>query len=268
MPRGRFTWTPEEEAILREAYERAGAGNVGLAALAARLGRLQSNVSRKARTMGLTRKARPQPPEARRAISERAKAHLAVHPERWLNTKGVSPSPETREKLRAAAQRNVAAGTHPGLRPRSDETRAKQSANMTRRLMAGGNVYSRARRGRRDDLGDRFFRSSWEANYARFLEWQRQRGLIAAWEYEPETFWFENIRRGVRSYLPDFRVTESDGRRYYVEVKGWMDAKSKTKLARMRKYYPDVELRVVDAKTYQSIARQLAAVIPGWEKAA
>ena len=40
------------------------------------------------------------------------------------------------------------------------------------------------------------------------LEWLKKNKQIKKWEHEPETFWFEGIMRGCRSYLPDFRVTE------------------------------------------------------------
>jgi hypothetical protein len=181
---------------------------------------------------------------------------------------GKRHSVEARAKMSVGQQRLVANGLHVGQRPKTERQRQAVAEANARRLTSGGNVYSRARRGRRDDLRGIFFRSSWEANYARFLEWQKQRGLIADWEYEPETFWFEKIRRGVRSYTPDFRVTENTGSRYYVEVKGWMDAKSKTKLKRMAKYHPAVDLRVIDAKAYREIDRKLGGAIPNWERAA
>jgi hypothetical protein len=133
------------------------------------------------------------------------------------------------------------------------------------RLRAAGNVYSSARRGRRADLGGIFFRSAWEANYARYLNYMLQQHLIQSWAYEPRTFWFERIRRGTRSYLPDFRVIPIVGEEYFVEIKGWMDAKSKTRLVRMAKYYPNIDLRVVDAKGYRAIEKLLGHVIPGWE---
>jgi hypothetical protein len=56
----------------------------------------------------------------------------------------------------------------------------------------------------------KFFRSRWEANYARYLEFQKQHGLILGWQHEPETFWFEGVKRGTCSYLPDFKVTLCD----------------------------------------------------------
>ena len=63
----------------------------------------------------------------------------------------------------------------------------------------------------------------------------KDQGEILKWEYEPETFWFEKIKRGVRTYTPDFKVTEKDGSIIFHEVKGYMDARSKTKLKRMKK---------------------------------
>ncbi len=114
--------------------------------------------------------------------------------------------------------------------------------------------------------GQRIFcRSRWEANYARFLEWQRLRGDIAKWEHEPETFWFDGIRRGCVSYLPDFRITYNDGAVEYHEVKGWMDERSKTKIKRMAKYHPSVKLVVVDSKSYKKLAALICTTIPGWE---
>lgn len=110
-----------------------------------------------------------------------------------------------------------------------------------------------------------YARSAWEANFARYLEFLKQHGEIAKWEHEPETFWFEKIKRGSCSYLPDFKVTRLDGSVYYVEVKGWMDTRSKTKLRRMKKYHPDVTLDLVDKKRYLRLARTCAGLIKGWE---
>ncbi len=111
-----------------------------------------------------------------------------------------------------------------------------------------------------------YFRSKWEANYARYLQLLVERGEIARWEHEPETFWFEKIMRGVRSYLPDFRVTNNDGSVVYHEVKGWMDDRSKTKIKRMAKYHPQVTLIVIDSKQYKEITKKIAWAIKGWEQ--
>lgn len=127
------------------------------------------------------------------------------------------------------------------------------------------NPYSRCAGGVRKDIGPMYFRSKWEANFARYLNWMKERGEIYDWKYEPTTFWFERIMRGVRSYKPDFLVkdfAEDEGR--YIEVKGWMDAKSKTKLKRMKKYHPKVPIEVFGQKEYKQL-QQLGRTIPGWE---
>lgn len=113
--------------------------------------------------------------------------------------------------------------------------------------------------------GIKFFaRSRWESNYAHFLQWKKCRGEIIKWEHEPETFWFKGIKRGVVSYLPDFKITLPCGGVEYHEVKGWMDAKSKTKIKRMAKYHPKVKLEIIDSKRYRVLNKQLKGIVPGW----
>lgn len=122
------------------------------------------------------------------------------------------------------------------------------------RLQTKGTVYSRSKNGWYEIGGARYyFRSFWEVNYERHLEYLLRQGKIRQWEHEPETFWFDKIKCGVRSYLPDFRVTELSGNVAYHEVKGWMDPRSVTKIARMAKYYPDVRLIVIGKNEYKSV---------------
>jgi hypothetical protein len=107
-----------------------------------------------------------------------------------------------------------------------------------------------------------FFRSGWEVKYARHLEFLKKRMVIEEWEYEPKIFWFNAIKRGTRSYLPDFRVTMPDGSWYWVEVKGYMDQKSRTKISRFKKYYPDEDLRVVSADWFNSADKAIFVAVP------
>lgn len=111
----------------------------------------------------------------------------------------------------------------------------------------------------------KFYRSRWESNYAKYLEWLKQKGEIKDWQHEPKTFWFEGIKRGCVSYLPDFCVTENTGKEVYHEVKGWMDERSITKIKRMAKYYPQVTLVVIDAKAYKELAKKVSFLIDEWE---
>jgi hypothetical protein len=266
-------WTPVKVEQLRAWYTQRDGQPLLLDQLAKIVGKNRQQISLKAKELGLTKRSRPtgRKPKAKYATREESLAAVGAasrkriaengHPRGML---GKKHTPETLSRISASQQKLVAEGRHPGQRPQSDAQRAKQSLAMSERLKQTTSVYSRCHHGRRADLNDQFFRSRWEANYARFLNWLKAKGEIEKWEYEADTFWFEKIRRGVRSYTPDFKVKQ-EGATYYVEVKGWMDPKSKTKIKRMAKYHPAVELRVVDAKAYNELARKIGAGIPGWE---
>lgn len=122
-----------------------------------------------------------------------------------------------------------------------------------------------SRAGKRADLGDIFFRSSWEANYARYLNWLVSIGEIQSWEFEPDEFEFKGIKRGTRFYLPDFKILNNSFSIEYHEIKGWMDPRSATKLKRMKKYYPDVKVIVIDKEAYQALAKDVKGFVPNWE---
>lgn len=109
-----------------------------------------------------------------------------------------------------------------------------------------------------------YMRSSWERNYARYLEFLKANKEIKAWDYEPQRFDFP-VKRGNNSYLPDFRIIEKDGSETWVEVKGYMNQGSRTKMKRFMKYYPDKKLVLIDAKQYAEIKKQCRKLIPGWE---
>lgn len=96
-----------------------------------------------------------------------------------------------------------------------------------------------------------YFRSTWELKFAKHLQFMKEQEIILEWEHEPKTFWFENIKRGVRSYLPDFKITRKDGSHYWAEVKGYMDSKSRTKINRFRKYYPEETLMLYDQEWFR-----------------
>jgi len=111
-----------------------------------------------------------------------------------------------------------------------------------------------------------YFRSSWEANYARFLEMEKLKGMILDWEHEPVYFKFEKEKTGSISFLPDFRIITLDGLIEYHEVKGWFDDRSKETLARMAEYYPEVIVIVVCKKLFKEHTKELSKIIEGWER--
>jgi len=77
-------------------------------------------------------------------------------------------------------------------------------------------------------------------------------------------FWFEKIRRGVRSYTPDFFIVNKNNSEEYHEIKGWMDKKSQTKLKRMKIYYPHIKLILIDEAQYNSLKKQVSKLCH-WE---
>lgn len=123
-------------------------------------------------------------------------------------------------------------------------------------ILGGNNAYSNARRGWYENGEKKYFmRSSWEINYACYLDFLIKQKQIKDWKYEADTFWFEKIRRGVRSYMPDFKVFNTNGTIEYHEVKGYMDNRSATKLKRMKKYYPEVKMVLIDEEQYKAIMK-------------
>lgn len=231
----------DDRRLIRE-YEKH-ANNGTLARLAGSFNRTKYFLCRQAARLGLTNTRRKKPYAAERLMGV-AIWHGRQHPRGMLGKK---------HKM--------------AVRIRLSSINAARWAAMSKdqkiRLVENQKVSWKS--GWREIGGVRcFYRSRWEANYARYLEWLKQRGEITSWEHEPETFWFEKIRRGTRSYLPDFKV-EQRGRVTYHEVKGWMDRRSKTKLRRMAKYYPSVVLVLVEKKQYKAIGAVVGPLISGWE---
>ena len=273
-------WTQEELSTLRARYESARCGaDLRLDDLATTLGRDKANICRKARELGLThqgrnkvleRKPRPAPQfasdtERRAATGQRMKAWIATngHP------RGAAGMRHTDEAKALISEGSKRAWADPNSKLNSEDLAERKAAIVYARIRSGRRfrTFSRGKGGKRQDLGDVYFRSSWEANYARYLNWAKGRGLILAWAYESRTFEFEGIKRGTRFYTPDFEVTLPDGKVEWHEVKGWMNQQSRTRLARMARYFPDEVVRLIDKAWFSGAIRQgLDGIIPNWEK--
>lgn len=258
-------FTAEEREVIKSYYEQTPESEFDLKAFSRSLNRPTTSVCSIAKDMGLTRMGR------RLNDAYLAKTKEA-HQGKWTRNphpKGFSGSnhtPEALEAISASSRASWIIMKETGTGNMSPENRQRMSDYMTfvRTPLPPSKGYSRGKAGRRDDLGGLYVRSKWEANYARYLNWLVSLGQIERWEYEADTFWFEKIKRGVRSYKPDFKVWEN-GKIHYDEIKGYMDDKSATKIKRMRIYHPHVDLRVVDEKAYKAIASSVARLIPGWE---
>lgn len=275
-PNARRAWQDEELAVLREVYSTAGTSeDLDLEGLAQRLGRTRYSVAIKASRLGLSDKkrkgvrVRADAPkhksltDAYAAIGRATAKRIAEqgHPKGMA---GKRHSEKTRARISDASK--IAAAS------RSEDEKAASIMKCLRTKVARYGVVNPSKSrgswkaGWREIGGRRiYFRSRWEANYARYLEWLKQHGEIVDWNHEPETFWFDKIKRGVRSYLPDFRVFENDGSSNLHEVKGWMDSRSKTTLARMGRYHPQETIIVIRERDYNAIARKVSPLIPDWE---
>lgn len=268
-------WTCDEVAALRAAYLNRTAIDIDLGGLAARFERSKANVCRKARELGLTDKSRPRlhARKDRRKFkgdSAALRAHTSASRKLWHQAnehprgmRGKRHTEATLARLSAASRAWNASLTgqqKAAMAMKAMKTKEARGIPLRHRTNTTWKAAWREIGGTR-----KFYRSRWEANYARYLEWLKASGQVIEWRHEPKTFWFEGVRRGAVSYLPDFCVTERGGREVYHEVKGWMDARSATKIKRMAKYHPTVRLIVIRQKQYRAIERAVSALISGWE---
>jgi len=140
----------------------------------------------------------------------------------------------------------------------SDNLKGKMPKNM---IYPNQGRFPNVQRGYYDINGTTiYFRSKWEANYALYLDFLIDHKQIHKWEFEPDTFMFEAIKLGTRSYTPDFKVFITPEQFEYHEVKGYMDSKSKTKLKRFAKYYPDEKLILIDKDEYNLLKKQIGKI--------
>jgi len=109
-----------------------------------------------------------------------------------------------------------------------------------------------------------YLKSLWEKRYCLYLSFMKKHGHIIDYWYEPETFWFDGIRRGTNNYLPDFKVQFPSGNFEFFEVKGYETDKDRTKYKRMAKYYPTVVLRIIGKEWYKTNSPILKKVLPDW----
>jgi len=256
-------FTSTEKAAISELYKNGFVvGDGKLNELAARLNRPKTNICRWAKTQGLTSYHRPVSCNMLNIMSVRTKKYIALngHPKGALGMKHTEDA-----KRRMGINQKISWGK------KTEEEKSAKTIKMLKTKEANGTMVMPRQKctwkqsWREVGGAKKYYRSLWEANYARYLEFLKSAGEIKSWEHEPKTFWFEQIKRGCRSYLPDFLVVYHSGVEEYHEVKGWMDDRSKTKLKRMSKYYPSVRVVLIQAAEYKKIKQALSGVIEGWE---
>lgn len=71
------------------------------------------------------------------------------------------------------------------------------------------------------------------------------------WDYEPETFpWIPPPAK----YTPDFKITCSNGKIFYVEYKGYLRNSDKRKMIEVKKQHPDLDVRFVFESATKPVA--------------
>jgi hypothetical protein len=196
-------------------------------------------------------------PEQRAAISVRCKKWIAEHGHP-RGSKGLVHSEKTRRKISEAGRRrweNLSQEDRRLFRAMRSRQKPNKQKTTKKSWKSGCRVIG---------CKEIYFRSSWEANYARYLEMLKNKGRIAEWEHEAFVFEFEDIF-GVFCFVPDFKVTKTDGSIEHHEVKGWMDDRSQSKLKAFKEQYPKEKLVVINAQKYKAMNRKFRWVIDGWE---
>lgn len=237
--------------------------NGELQKLADKMGRTKQFLCRKADKLGLTDLYRKKS-KIKGYVSPKPDWVKNQHPKGFKNKKHTESA---KEKISIASIKSAKAiNEHPTKRieitKKTMETRFKNGTFVANRNKQTWKAGWRLIGGKR-----KYFRSRWEANYARYLEFLKCQNQIKDWDHEPKVFWFEGIKRGCVSYLPDYAVTLKDGTIEYHEVKGWMDDRSKTKIKRMGIYFPKVVLKIIDGKWFKGfISNKHHKLIKDWEE--
>jgi endogenous inhibitor of DNA gyrase (YacG/DUF329 family) len=144
---------------------------------------------------------------------------------------GVKKAKETKDKIKLTKSK-----THEGI------------STVTHKLYPKG-IY-----GRRPDLNNQFFRSTWEANFARICNLYGTK-----WEYEPKKFWLPELEA---YYYPDFYLPEIN---IYIEITGWENNLKKLKLESFAKNYPNISIIHIIGEIWYKYFRPYSLLLKEWE---
>ncbi|MFW6130476.1 MAG: hypothetical protein ACOC56_04755 [Atribacterota bacterium] len=147
-----------------------------------------------------------------------------------------------------------------------EETRGKISRTLKENY-ANGMKVPNSKIGFRKDL-QMSFRSSWEANYARYLLSKGEEVI-----YEEDRFRLYDAEGNLEKvYVTDFKI----GKNKYIEIKGHCSSsddwdcncsrciRDKDKMRMMDEQYPEVEIFLIGKKEYRELCRE-GIYIDGWE---
>jgi hypothetical protein len=146
------------------------------------------------------------------------------------------------------------------------EMRSRISQSVKKKY-ANGMPVPNSRVGFREDLA-MSFRSSWEANYARFLK-HTDKPIL----YETDRFVLNRDGTIESVYVTDFKMAENR----YIEIKGHAESSStwtcqcsrcqrdKNKMRLMSVQHPHVVIEIFGKKEYGELKTAYSKVVPNWE---
>jgi len=252
-------WSKDEEEMLKKEYEN----KTDIKIIAKKMGKTPASIKAKAHDMNITDKSKYYTQEQINFIIKNKDLLTYKDLSKFLGKSEANICRKmkelgiTKKKIKSKYWENITPKQKEARKLKQRETKIKNGTLNPMRFQK--NPYSRAKSGKREDLNNTYFRSAWEANIARYYNY-----IGIKWEYEPKTFIFENIKRGSVSYTPDFYLPEEDK---WIEIKGYMDSKSKTKLKRFARQYPEEykKLELIQQKEYNEIKRKMSGFIKNWE---
>jgi hypothetical protein len=147
---------------------------------------------------------------------------------------GIEKAKQIRKNMRLAKQRNG---------PKKYITTDKVTENL----------HGYGKFGRRPDLNNQFFRSTWEANFARICNYYG-----TEWEYEPEKFWLPDIKV---HYFPDFYLPEVN---CYVELSGISSPFKLSKIKNFSKNFPETPIIHITLEEWKGLSCH-SVLINNWE---
>lgn len=253
-------FTDDEKQLIKKYYE-THLDAIDLDYLSGILNRQKTSISRYANKEGLT--------NVHRCATESTIQHIKEGVKKYIDSDNYTNEKKKKQKdLLSYYARNK----HPmGMKDKHHSEETKEQMSKSHYKLAAGmtfeqkheiamkgletkrknktlntttsNAYSRTNGGYRKDLGC-YFRSAWEANIARILDYEN-----IEWKYESKRFYFDNPENNVYSYQPDFYLPQFHK---WIEVKGWMDEKSKIRLKLFKQEYKNENnnLILIDEKFY------------------
>jgi hypothetical protein len=260
---GRRPFTKDDERFLMDNYKlHVESGR--LDELAIKMRRTKPFICRKAGVLGMTdirRKFIWRPARVRKPYVKKENPKPFTH--------NVKHTEESKRKMSESRNRNyksIGAEERTKVALKAVATKMKKYGSMYNDTKPN-RVKCTWKAGWREIGGAKYyFRSRWEANYGRYLQFEVESGNILAWEHEPYRFQFPEVEKGrPRTYLPDFRVTNLDGSIAYHEVKGWMDERSKNTLDCMALHYPAIVLILRSAAWFKKNEAEMLRKVTGWE---